>query len=168
MSVRKDIEKNPKKALAEQMDDVRAGMLGVEGSHQHMQPMSHYADWHTDSIYFITSSDTDLVRAIGMGARAHYCVVGEDHDFHACLAGTLEQVNDPAKLDEIWSPVASAWFEKGKEDSKVTLLRLTLSDAALWGSTESTLRFGFEIAKANMVEEHQPDVGTHTVIRFAA
>ncbi len=168
MSIRKEIEHDPRHALIEKMDDVRVGMLGVEGSSQHMQPMTHFTDWDTNTLYFITSSDTDLVRAVGLGGRAHYCVVGKDQDFHACLAGTLEQVEDQAKLDELWSPVAGAWFEKGREDPKVTLLRLTLADASVWGSTESSLRFGFEIARANMDEDHLPDVGVHKTFRFAA
>ena len=37
-------EKHPEKQLFEQLDHVRAGMLGIEGSHSHMQPMAHMKD----------------------------------------------------------------------------------------------------------------------------
>ncbi len=37
-------EQEPEKQLWEQLDKVRAGMLGIEGSHNHMQPMAHQAD----------------------------------------------------------------------------------------------------------------------------
>jgi hypothetical protein len=34
-------EEQPEQQLWEQLDKVRAGMLGIEGSHSHMQPMAH-------------------------------------------------------------------------------------------------------------------------------
>ena len=166
MSIRDKVRDDPRGALFEVMGDVTAGMLGVEGSGSHMQPMTHFPDADSGEIWFITSSDTDLVRSVGQGARAHYCVISKDHDLHACLSGTLTQSIDQAKLDELWSPVAGAWFHGGKDDPKVTLLRLSLLDGELWASTSSAMKFGFEIARANVVEDAEPDIGTHRVIRF--
>lgn len=157
---------DPRAALFAAMDDVHAGMLGVEGSGQHMAPMTHFHDPQTAEVWFITAADTDLVRAVGLGGRGRYCVVGKDQTFFACLTGALEQVEDKAKLHQLWSPVTSAWFKDGADDPRVVLLRLTLQDAAIWASTGNTLVFGFEIARANLSEDHTPDVGEHVVVRF--
>ena len=46
------------------------------------------------------------------------------------------------------------------------MLCLELTDAAIWGSSDSTLKFGFEIAKANMKEDELPDIGTHMILTF--
>ncbi|MER5172593.1 pyridoxamine 5'-phosphate oxidase family protein [Thioclava kandeliae] len=166
MSVYKDLEKDPKETLIKQAKALRAGMLGVQGSTQHMQPMTHYPDWDAGEIWFITSKETDLVKQLPPDAMAHFCLMGGDQDFQACLSGMLSEVNAPQKLEELWSPIAAAWFEGGKEDPNITLLRMTLREAALWGSSSSALKFGIEIAKANMKDEHLPDVGTHKVISF--
>lgn len=166
MSKRDELQNAPRKAVFDVMDDTRVGMLGVEGSGQHMQPMTHFPDRDTGEIWFITSIETDLVRAVGQGARAHYCVVSKDQDFYACLAGTLEQAHNSAKLDDLWSPMVAAWFEGGREDPKVSLLRLVLSDGALWATTESTVKLGIEIARANLSSGHKPDIGDHMEIRF--
>ncbi|MEY8841878.1 pyridoxamine 5'-phosphate oxidase family protein, partial [Cribrihabitans sp. XS_ASV171] len=122
----------------------------------------------TGVLWFITSTDTDLVRAVGTGAQGIYTLVSGSQDFYTCVRGTLQQSQDRAKLDEIWSSVASAWFEGGKDDPKVVLLRFALNEAAIWTATDSNVKFGFEILRANMDEEHQPNVGEHEVIQFNA
>ena len=40
------------------MAQSRVSMLWVEGSGQHPQPMTHYADAEAGDIWFITSSET--------------------------------------------------------------------------------------------------------------
>ncbi|SLN53416.1 General stress protein 26 [Aquimixticola soesokkakensis] len=162
----KKIHADPIHELFEQMDDTRAGMLGVMGSGQHMQPMTHFVDRGARKVYFITSKDTDLVKAVGEGDVAHYCVTSTKQDFYACLKGSLRISKDAAKLDELWSSVVAAWFDGGKQDPDVCLLELDLIDAALWASTRNPLVFGLEIARANRDETHTPDVGEHLVVKF--
>ena len=57
----------------------------------------------------------------------------------------------------------AAWFEGGKEDPALTMLQLKLDDVAIWASTNSTLKFGWEIAKANLTGK-EPELGYHTKI----
>ncbi|SPH23479.1 hypothetical protein DEA8626_02542 [Defluviimonas aquaemixtae] len=166
MGNRSELHENPRAKLFAHLGEVRAGMLGVEGSGQHMQPMTHFTDPDRAELWFLTGIETDLVRAVGQGARAHFCFVGKDQDFYACLSGLLEQVEDREKLTEIWSPLASAWFPKGIDDPEVCLLRMTLHEAALWTVTGSALVFGFNVLRANLSEDREPDLGDHVVIRF--
>ncbi len=167
MNTMEKLRADARSTLFEQLDESRVGMLGVVDSDQHMQPMTHYTDPDTGQLWFITSTDTDLVRAVGLGARAHHCVMSPDGGFYACLSGTLEQSEDREKLDEIWSAVASAWFDEGREDPEVTLLRFALQEAAVWASTDSSVVFGLEVARANLETDHKPDVGEHMIIRIA-
>ncbi|MFN0265205.1 pyridoxamine 5'-phosphate oxidase family protein [Tepidamorphus sp. 3E244] len=156
---------NPEDQLWKQIDDVHDGMLGVSGSGQHMQPMAPFADKANNSVWFYTNKTSDLVRAIGSGAEAHLCIVGDDHDYHACLAGTLVVNPDRAKIDEYWSPVVAAWFDNGKDDPNLTMLQLKLKDAAVWASSDSSFRFGWEIAKANLTDS-EPDIGVRAHVNF--
>lgn len=153
--------------LFDQLDTVRAGMLGVEGSGQHMQPMTHYVDRDQGEVWFITSRETDLVRAIGQGNTAHFCVQSTSQDYYACLSGPIRQSRDEAKLDEIWSAVAAAFFEDGRDDSNICLLRMPLREAAIWSSTGNPVVFGLEVLRANMGDS-TAQTGTHKVINFAA
>lgn len=168
MSLRTELRKEPRQTLFDVLDEVRAGMLGVVGTDQHMQPMTHFPDADGAELWFVTSVNTDLVRAIGQGARAHYCVIGKDQDFHACLSGTIVQSQDRAKLESLWSPAVGAWFQGGIDDPAVCLLRMTLQDAALWASSDSIVAYGVEMLRANLSADHAPDLGDHVVVTFGA
>lgn len=164
-----DTERTRKDAIGQlfdEMDQVKAGMLGVDGSGQHMQPMSHYIERDARKLWFITASDTDLVRATGPATTAQFCVIGKKQDYYACLKGPLRISDDAEKLDAIWNAVAAAWFEDGRDDAKVTLLEMPLTEAAVWSTTGSSIVFGLEIARAHLSDKHRPDVGEHKIIDF--
>ena len=167
MSSLRQARENPKEQLFDEIDKIHAGMLGVEGTHMHMQPMAPQLDRQTNTVWFFTRTDPAIIEAIGTGARAPFCVVGKDHDYHACLAGRLEVRKDPVKIDEYWSSVVEAWFDHGKDDPKLTMLALHLDDAEIWASTGSSLKFGWEIAKANFNPDEEPDVGVKTRVTFS-
>jgi general stress protein 26 len=154
---------DPLQQLWDVLGDVHAGMLGVEDSGQHMQPMAPFIEKETNSIWFFTRTDSDLINAARTGNRAHFCVISKDHDYHACLAGAIDEVKSREHIDKYWSAPVAAWFEGGKDDPSLTMLQLKLDDVAIWASTNSTLKFGWEIAKANLTGK-EPDLGYHTQI----
>jgi len=151
--------------LIRNMDEITAGMLGVEGVGSHMRPMTHFADNDHRTLWFLASRSSDLVTEIGQGSTAHFCLVGDNNRFYACLRGTIEQVADDEKKDELWGPISGAWFE-GQDDPDVVLLKMSLRDAEVWSNTDSRLQFAFEIARANVDSSHQPDVGEHGTVIF--
>ena len=161
-----EARETPVEQLWEEIDDIHAGMLGLEGGHIHMQPMAPFADPRTNTIWFFTKTDSQLVQALKPGSRAHFCVVGKDHDYHACIAGRIMVRKDPAKVDEYWSSVVEAWFDHGKNDPYLTMLALEIEDAEIWASTGSKLKFGWEIAKANFNPDEEPDVGVKAHLTF--
>ncbi|MDW5315689.1 pyridoxamine 5'-phosphate oxidase family protein [Rhizobium sp. PL01] len=154
---------DPLQQLWDVLGDVHAGMLGVEDSGQHMQPMAPFIEKETNSIWFFTRTDSDLINSARTGNRAHFCVISKDHDYHACLAGAIDEVKSREHIDKYWSAPVAAWFEGGKDDPSLTMLQLKLDDVAIWASTNSTLKFGWEIAKANLTGK-EPDLGYHTQI----
>jgi general stress protein 26 len=112
---------------------VMLGLVGVEQGHS--QPMTAQTlpgDEEHGPIWFFTSKDTDLARALGAGhtAIAHFASKG--HDLFASLHGELAPHNDPAIIEKLWSPFVAAWFEGGKSDPKLLLLRLDAEHAQVW------------------------------------
>lgn len=158
---------NPVEQLWDEIDGVHAGMLGLTGSDLLMRPMAPQCDRTTNTIWFFTRADTDLVKALRPGSRAQFCIVGADHDYHAALTGSLKETKDKAKIDEYWNSVVEAWYEGGKSDPALTLLALSLDEGEIWASTDSAVKFGWEIAKANLNPDKVPDVGVHRHVRFA-
>lgn len=163
----KETKQDPKEQFWEQIKEVRAGMLGLSGSSEHFQPMSPQEEPETSKLWFFLHDDSDLFQNMKSGnTEAMFTVTGKNHDYHACASGTLRENKDPAKVEEYWSPFVAAWFEGGKEDPRMTLVEMTLKHAAIWGSTDSNVRFAWNIAKANLDKDKVPDVGYRTEISF--
>lgn len=112
----------------------RTLMLGLAASEGHAQPMTAQLDGDADKgpIYVFTSKDTDLANALGGGARAVGLFASKGHDLFAALEGRLSPHNDRATIDRLWNPFVAAWFEGGKDDPKLQLLRFDATDAQIW------------------------------------
>lgn len=108
-------------------------MLGVEGSGE-AQPMTAQleGDMESGPIWFFTSKDTDLVGQIGSGAPGVGYFAAKGHDLFAGVSGELSLSTDRATIDRLWNPFVAAWFEGGKDDPKLTLLRLDAESAEIW------------------------------------
>lgn len=147
------------------LDGINAGMLGCAPDWR-LVPMSHYADRDQSVLWFITADGTDLVKAVEGGPQQAVHVVSEGGDkLYARMEGTLELSNDKAKLDDIWNAVASSWFEDGKQDEDVRLLKLKLSTAEVWATTGG-LGFLYEVARSK-VTGAKPDMGDQYEIAFS-
>lgn len=170
MSLLSKAKTDPAETLFDLLGDVRFGMLGPSSETGHMQPMTHFADKAGSTLWFITSQKTDLARAVQADGerRLHHCVIGPDQNYFACLMGRAWRSRGQAKLDELWSPMVGAWFPGGRGDPDVMLIQMQLEEASIWTTTDSSLVFGFEIARSLLDKDHTPNVGEHEVLRFGA
>jgi len=110
-------------------------MLGIDGERgAATQPMTAYFDEEETPLRFFTANDHDLVRALGQNDRAIAAFVSKGHDIFASLRGRLSIDNDPSAIDRLWNPVVEQWYEGGKSDPKLALLRLDVEDAKIWKS----------------------------------
>lgn len=166
MSNVKQTQDHPEEQLWHELKHVKAGMLGVEGSKSHMQPMAPMLDRDEARLWFFTARNGDLFKEIGVGVHAHFCVIGKHQDYHACLMGKLFENKDPAKIEEYWSDYVGAWFN-GKDDPNMTLLEFDLIDAAIWASINNPVKFAWEIARAKD-SPRKPDVGVKADVEFGA
>lgn len=151
-----------KKEFWDRLADARAGMLSADGAPA--VPMSHYADADHGPIWFITAKETDLARAATTAVPAQYQIASAAAGLYARVDGTLVCVTDAAQLEKLWNSVAAAWFEGGKQDADVQLMRFDLAQAEIW-TTGGTMQFLYEITKANMTDE-MPDMGRHATVAF--
>ena len=80
------------------------------------------------------------MRAARPGAQPrslHFSSKG--HDLFASVHGELIADNDRATIDRLWNRFVAAWFEGGKDDPKLQLLRFEPDDAQIWLNENSLL-----------------------------
>ncbi len=122
------------------IDSDRTVMLGMVGADDgHTRPMTAQIEDGRGPIWFFTATDTALVQDLRPGAKAYISVVSKGHDLWASIHGTLSLDNDRAMIDRLWNSFVAAWYEGGKSDPKLALLRFDAADAELWDDGSSLL-----------------------------
>ena len=113
-------------------------MLGLDGVEDgHARPMTAQVEGDHGPIWFFTSTEQQIVRKIGQGDRAIATFASKGHDIFATIHGRLSVDTDRAVVDRLWNPWAAAWYEGGKDDPKLALLRLDPEKAEIWEDASS-------------------------------
>ena len=114
-------------------------MLGVDGVEDGFaRPMAAVLDEDRSPIWFFVSTDNAIVEAIREGRRA-IATVAIKGELYASVQGRLSLSDDRAMIDKLWNPGAAAWFEDGKDDPKLRLMRLDAEQAEIWLDGSSVL-----------------------------
>lgn len=151
----------------DQLDSGHICMLWIPETDQHPQPMTFFADQDNSAIWFITASDTDLAGALASTKPARMTFNAKRQDYQCSIAGDLTIVQDEAKLDELWNLAVAAWFDGGRDDPKVRLLRFDPKEAAMWATDGNSVMVGLKLLKAGVERgTGAPDIGVHHVIEF--
>jgi len=108
-------------------------MVGLDGVEDgHARPMTAQVDGERGPIWFFTAKDTEIVQRLNEGNRAIARFSSKEHDLFATVHGSLQLDNDRRNIDRLWNRFVAAWFEGGKDDPKLALLRLDAERAEIW------------------------------------
>jgi general stress protein 26 len=107
-------------------------MLGLPAQVTHSQPMTAQFEDRHGPIWFYGSRSSRLVEGLSSTNDAMAQYVGEGHKVFACIAGMLTIDNNPAIIDKFWSNSVEAWYEQGKSDPDLVMLRFDPSSIEVW------------------------------------
>jgi general stress protein 26 len=115
------------------------------------------------TVWFFTQDPSP--KTDDVAADPHVNVAYADGASVVSLAGTATVDRDQARIDEFWNPWAEAWFEGGRQDPTVALLRVQATSAEYWHIDKPGLVRGFEVVKA-LVTGGTPDVGESRTVEL--
>lgn len=107
----------------------------------HARPMTAMReDEEHGPLWFFTVKDAQLVQSLAGGEMPALITVTEKgHGLFASLHGSLRVDTDPAVVERLWSPFVAAWYEGGKTDPRLALLRFDPAHAEIWENENSLL-----------------------------
>ncbi|WP_426036659.1 pyridoxamine 5'-phosphate oxidase family protein [Cypionkella sp. TWP1-2-1b2] len=120
----------------------RTVMLGLEASAPtSMRPMTAQLDGDEDQgpIWFFTSTDAAILKGLQSEDLAIFTFVSKGHDVFATVHGHMTRSADRATVDRLWNKWVAAWYEGGKDDPKLILLRFDPANAEIWRDGSSLL-----------------------------
>ena len=110
----------------------RVMMLGVDGVEDGFaRPMVVQIDEERSPLWFFNSSENHIVQALSQGRRA-IATFAAKGELYASMQGSLSLSQDRAMIDKLWNPQVAAWYENGKDDPKLRLLRFDAERAEIW------------------------------------
>ncbi|MGO2505316.1 MAG: pyridoxamine 5'-phosphate oxidase family protein [Psychrobacter alimentarius] len=98
-------------------------------------------------IWFIGDKTSDVVKDIQDNPKIGLSYASEDEKNYVSVSANAELSSNQARLDELWSPVYNAFFEHGKEDPNVQLIKVVPHGVECWLSGSSTVNM-FKMAAA--------------------
>lgn len=115
------------------------GLVGMDDGSS--QPMTALLDEGRNGgpVWIFSAKDVDLVRVLGSGKAAVAHFVAKGHELFATVHGRLVPANDRAAIDRLWNKFIAAWYEGGKNDPKLQLLRFDPEHAQVWLNEHSLL-----------------------------
>jgi len=123
-----------RKTMWDAMSDSPFLMIGLDNTLQHSEPMTAQLDENADSEFWFYTTKTNRI-AKGGPAKANF--VSKDHKVFASIRGTLKPETDEAVIDKYWSKMAASWYEQGRKDPSLLMMRFELDDAEVWISDPS-------------------------------
>ncbi|MEO8961509.1 MAG: pyridoxamine 5'-phosphate oxidase family protein [Ginsengibacter sp.] len=55
------------------------------------------------------------------------------------ITGKAQLIKDKNKIEELWTPIAKAWFTEGKDDPDISVIKITPQDAYYWDTAHGKM-----------------------------
>lgn len=117
--------------------DIKYTMMTTRNSkdHLHSCPMNTTeTSIGAKEIWFIGHTPSETVDNIKTNPEVNLAYASQNGKSYLSIAGKAELVENKEKLEELWSVMYNAYFEKGKEDPKVQLIKVTPHGAEYWAN----------------------------------
>lgn len=110
-------------------------------------------------IWFIGDKTSDVVKDIQNNPKVGLSYATQDEKNYVSVSANAELSEDKDKLEELWSPVYNAFFEHGKEDPDVQLIKVVPHGVECWLSGSSTVNMFKMVSAALQDGKTAEDMG---------
>ena len=110
-------------------------------------------------IWFIGDKTSDVVKDIQNNPKVGLSYATQDEKNYVSVSASAELSTDKDKLEELWSPVYNAFFEHGKEDPNVQLIKVVPHGVECWLSGSSTVNMFKMVSAALQDGKTAEDMG---------
>ena len=136
-----------------------------EGNEIVSRPMSTQGIDDNGTIWFFSSRNSLKNIQITTENKVYlmYADTGAQH--YLSLTAYAQIADDREKIEALWTPLAKAWFEQGKVDPDIKLIKLHPIEGHYWDTKNGKLVSAIKIAAAALTGK-QPDAGVHGSVKY--
>lgn len=115
------------------------------------------------TVWFFTAAPSPKTDDLAFDGHVNVAYV--DGSSAVSLAGIGSVSRDAAMIDAFWNPFAEAWFEGGRDDPAVALLKVDASSVEYWHVDKPAVVRAVAVI-ASLVTGSTPDVGESRTLEF--
>jgi general stress protein 26 len=133
-----------------------AMLVTRDGDKLRARPMSAYIEREHDTIYFLTDARRHKDDEIARNPNINLSFANASDQKYVSVSGTAVVSNDRAKIKELFSTPAKAWWDSA-DDPNIRVLKISPEDAEFWDSPGTVISYVKMAAAA--VTGTRPDIG---------
>jgi general stress protein 26 len=133
-----------------------AMLVTHDGDKLRARPMSAYVARDENMIYFLTDARRQKDEEIASNPGINLSFADAGSQTYVSLTGTATVSNDRAKIRDLFTTTAKAWWDS-PEDPNIRVLKITPDDAEFWDSPGTVISYVKMAAAA--ISGTRPDIG---------
>lgn len=83
-------------------------------------------------LWFLSASDSHKNEELSRNPRVRLYFQASPHSGFLVLEGIAEVSKDPGKIEELWNFFIKTWFTEGKDDPRITVIRVVPAVGYYW------------------------------------
>ena len=147
-----DIKTLANQEAIEKIQELAKGQICLLCTHDEKditsRPMSTSDIDAEGNLWFFSRKDSEKNREIKNDDIVYLMYIDNGKSHYLSIKGSAEIVVDRSKFEELWTPLLKAWFEDGKDDPNLSLLKVSPLEGHYWDTRSGKLVTMFKIAVA--------------------
>lgn len=147
--------------LRTMIDKIDIGMIctfSPRGEFPHVVPMSRQEVDEDGNVWYLFSSESETFKNLEQDSTITLAYSMPSDYLFVSVNGKAEISSDQSRIDKYWNKMMEGWFEKGKEDPRIRILKVNVLDAHYWDTKSNKLITLLKVA-SNAITGSDLDTG---------
>ena len=155
MASRKNKAAEDAQTIAKLIEDIDITMFTTVGSEGYLvsRPLStQKAQFDGEKVWFFVAGDSPKVAEIERNSKVNLAYASKGRNTYVSMAGDAYVNNDPVKIEAFWNDALKAYFPRGINDPKLTLIEVAVRTAEFWDGPGSLIGKAIAFAVARVTK----------------
>lgn len=155
MASRKNKAAEDAQTIAKLIEDIDITMFTTVGSEGYLvsRPLStQKAQFDGEKVWFFVAADSPKVAEIKRNSKVNLAYASKGRNTYVSMAGDAYVNNDPVKIEAFWNDALKAYFPRGINDPKLTLIEVAVRTAEFWDGPGSLIGKAIAFAVARVTK----------------
>jgi Uncharacterized stress protein (general stress protein 26) len=111
----------------------------MNGKPMAVRPMSLQQLDDDGIFWFLSADDSHKNEEISTDNKVHLLFQGSPHSDFLSIYGAATISRDTEKIKELWEPLIKTWFTEGKDDPRITVIKVTPEEGYYWDTKHGNM-----------------------------